>query len=85
MRRRRDKHAEDQVREKMIPAADADPVATTNGSVSGHPLAAEPECSGLWDPSVGAWPRHAAVQPPPVLAVAPPPPRACCRHPVPCP
>jgi hypothetical protein len=57
----------------MIPAADADPVATTNGSVNGHPLAAEPECSGLWDRRVGAWPRHAAVQPPPVLAVAPPP------------
>jgi len=35
MRRRRDKHAEDQVRERMIPAADAAPIAATNESLKG--------------------------------------------------
>ena len=79
MRWRRSEHPEDQLREKMIPAADAGPVAATNGSVNGdgslngHQFVAEFERSGFWDRPTGALPCLVAAQPPPVHTVAPPP------------
>ena len=79
MRWRRSEHPEDQIREKMIPAADAGPVAATNGSVNGdgslngHQFVAEFERSGFWDRPTEALPCLVAAQPPPVHTVAPPP------------
>lgn len=78
MRWRRSDHREDQIREKMIPAADAGPVAATNGSVNGdgslngHPFAAESERSGFWNRPTGVLPCLVAVQPPSGHTIAPP-------------